>query len=239
MERQYGHLLAAFRELVEGSRNHGYFFPEDRAEAAYAALEGIYRRATRDPLTGVDTGEHLREQAEEVLRRPERRYRPAVSLLRSDLDNFKNVNDMLGHDAGDGVLRAYGWILRHGARRGTDLHGREGGGADEFISILPGADADGAAVVARSIKGRAEVLKRRYLKQYGDRLTPEARDVITDLDVSMGIASTHGDASYPQMRKEADLALYAVKHLPGKGRKAIGIFRGGQHIEIVPLPEQV
>jgi diguanylate cyclase len=66
-----------------------------------------------------------------------------------DVDNFKAVNDALGHPTGDRALRRLADIIRASARRPTDIGARYGG--EEFVVLLPDTDADGAARVATTI----------------------------------------------------------------------------------------
>lgn len=120
-----------------------------------------------------------------------------------DLDGFKQVNDTLGHDAGDLLLAEFARRLR-AAVRANDTVSRQGG--DEFIVLLAGpADAARAAVVARKILATCDV---PFLLAG----TP-AR-----VGVSGGIAlfPQHGD-SFEVLSRHADTAMYAAKRI-GRGR---------------------
>ena len=102
-------------------------------------LSYVTHLATHDHLTGLAGRSRLREKlVEAVERAKENGRRVAVFVL--DLDNFKRVNDSLGHQAGDQVIREAAQQLR-GAVRGTDTVGRMGG--DEFVVILPDIQAMG------------------------------------------------------------------------------------------------
>jgi diguanylate cyclase (GGDEF)-like protein len=109
------------------------------AQARLAAR--LHRAAATDPLTGVANRRAWEAEAARTLAHAERTGEP-LSFAILDLDRFKEVNDQLGHGAGDDLLRdlARGWLLR---LRRADLLGRYGG--DEFVLCLPATDLDGAA----------------------------------------------------------------------------------------------
>ncbi len=119
-----------------------------------------------------------------------------VALLCLDLDDFKLVNDTLGHATGDAVLVAVGERLR-GCIRERDTAARLGG--DEFAIILAGADATEAAMVARRL---VERISRPY--HFDGRLV--------EIGISVGIAQGPKDSKIPSgLQKFADLALYRAK----------------------------
>jgi diguanylate cyclase (GGDEF)-like protein len=102
--------------------------------------------ALKDPLTGLLNHRAFQERLDEELRRAER-ARANVSLIAIDIDDFKVINDTLGHAAGDDALRLLADAIRAELRPG-DACGRVGG--DEFMIVLPGAPVDAAdRVVAR------------------------------------------------------------------------------------------
>jgi diguanylate cyclase (GGDEF)-like protein/PAS domain S-box-containing protein len=104
--------------------------------------------ASRDGLTGLWNRERLLEELDGALGERRRREDGAASLLYVDLDGFKAVNDMLGHAAGDDLLRAVARELEARVRY-TDTVARIGG--DEFAVLLPGTTAAQAARVAEKI----------------------------------------------------------------------------------------
>jgi diguanylate cyclase (GGDEF)-like protein len=119
-----------------------------------------------------------------------------VALLCLDLDDFKLVNDTLGHATGDAVLVAVGERIR-GCIRDRDTAARLGG--DEFAIILAGADANEAAMVARRL---VERISRPY--HFDGRLV--------EIGISIGIAQGPKDSRVPSgLQKFADLALYRAK----------------------------
>ena len=120
-------------------------------------------------------------------------------MLFADLDNFKPVNDQLGHEAGDDVLIRAADLLR-AAVRPSDLVARLGG--DEFAVWLNGADQLTAAE-------RADALCR----QSRETLAETAGDATPGLSLSIGIATRHPGSGEPvdEVIRRADLAMYQVK----------------------------
>ena len=104
----------------------------------------LYEMATLDPLTGVYARRFLEQWLLRELRTAYRVGQP-ISLLMVDLDRLKQLNDSLGHLAGDQALAELGNVLRRAVRT-SDIVGRYGG--DEFVVILPQTPADGAEIVA-------------------------------------------------------------------------------------------
>ncbi|MBJ7519318.1 MAG: GGDEF domain-containing protein [Solirubrobacteraceae bacterium] len=127
--------LAAFIHLVWGT-----------AEAQGAMLEQLVRR---DPLTGVGNRRMLGERLDYEMARHSRTGLP-LTLLVLDLNGFKQVNDRLGHTAGDDLLREVGALLTS-ALRGQDTVTRPGG--DEFCIIAPETGAEDAARLVATIRG--------------------------------------------------------------------------------------
>ena len=105
------------------------------------ALDREKESARTDPLTGVSNRRHFIELTAAALAFA-RRYRRPMTIAYLDLDNFKQINDRLGHQAGDEVLRAVARTVRN-RLRATDVVGRLGG--DEFAVCLPETGAEAAA----------------------------------------------------------------------------------------------
>ena len=164
-------------------------YQERRAEEAQ-------RAAAIDPLTGLSTFRILRDR---VLYEVERskRSNEGFAVLFIDLDNFKQVNDRYGHEAGNEVLRAVSGEIRN-AVRASDLAARYGG--DEFVVILTRTDLAGANRVAEAIRAGIEGVGRRL--GYGVGL----------ITASIGVAEYDpGDPQDGDLLVIADRALYVAK----------------------------
>ena len=157
--------------------------------------------AHHDHLTGLANTALFRRQLEEVLEQRE----SFTAVLVVDVDHFKSVNDRLGHQNGDAVLKVVGERLRDSLRLG-DAVARIGG--DEFGVLLPEAGSREAELIAcRILDGLAEPLLIE-----GQTLRPTA---------SIGIALAPDDGtSVDELLHAADLAMYAVKASGGGYRFA-------------------
>lgn len=159
--------------------------------------EKVQEMATRDGLTGLYNFRSFREifgrEFERFLR-----YDRNLTLLMIDLDNFKEVNDTLGHQVGDKVLHVVAGIIQGNLRK-TDYGFRYGG--DEFVVILPDRDAAQAAILANRIRTAVK-------KQVGT--APGFRSSLT---VSIGIADCTAIVSRDgaELLKRTDAALYKAK----------------------------
>jgi diguanylate cyclase (GGDEF)-like protein len=154
------------------------------------ALEAAART---DALTGLLNRRGFQERLESELRRSRRTGR-RLAVVMLDLDRFKAVNDVLGHQAGDAVLEALGTLLRE-ETRGMDVTSRMGG--EEFAILLPETGAEEAVRLC-------ERLRRRVTRH----VSPSG----FDLTASFGIAlyPEHG-REMDELMREADLSLYAAK----------------------------
>src|SRR3954451_4068129 len=147
-----------------------------------------------DPLTGLANRRGLHRRLEEALGEPDAR----AALLLLDVDAFKDVNDTLGHDAGDLVLRQVARRLEHVALE-ADLLARVG--ADEFAVLLTGEEADEASAVGRRLRGLLEAplevdgLGIRLGSSIGIALAPrhatDAAGLLRRADVAMHLAKKH------------------------------------------------
>lgn len=143
---QYSHFyIAVISFFTQGSTFFIFSF-------LMAALSDALRRerllSRKDSLTGLANRRSFIEDANGALALCQR-YRRPVSLAYIDLDNFKNINDSLGHDAGDRVLRECSEIIVS-CVRASDIAARLGG--DEFAVFLPETTAQNAAVVLDKIR---------------------------------------------------------------------------------------
>ncbi|MDO6593217.1 diguanylate cyclase [Neptuniibacter sp. 1_MG-2023] len=160
-------------------------------------LLGLYRQATRDPLTGLSNRRQAMEQLSlDILQARERGQ--ALSVLLFDLDKFKNLNDSYGHAAGDLVLKSFAKVMRKHARKRIDLVCRYGG--EEFLMVLPGMSAIEAKEVAEVIR----------LACHTEKVTAPNGNKI-GFTASIGIAELNNSDDIESLLKRSDDALYAAK----------------------------
>jgi len=143
-----------------------------------------------DKLTGLLNQRCFIDRLAQEVQRA-RRQRQKLSLVLIDLDRFKQVNDSLGHMAGDQLLKALAAILKRGLREHVDSVYRYGG--DEFIILLPGQSGPKATQVAE-----------RLLRQGVETLGANAR-------FSYGIATFPSFGSASELLQAADRRMYAMK----------------------------
>ncbi|CAL9612329.1 aminotransferase class I/II-fold pyridoxal phosphate-dependent enzyme [Streptomyces sp. enrichment culture] len=155
----------------------------------------LTQRAFHDALTGLPNRTLLLERIERALLRG-RRESSLVCLLFIDLDDFKLVNDTLGHAAGDGLLVAVGNRLSRALRR-TDTAARLGG--DEFAVLMEDA---------REPRD-AEVLAAQIIQTVGRPF--ELADESVTVSASVGLATARDSSDAQELLRHADLALYAAK----------------------------
>lgn len=174
-----------------------------------ATQREMVRQARTDPLTGLLNRRAFLEEMERHAARQDRDDQPGT-LMFADLDHFKPVNDRLGHETGDEVLRRTASLLRN-TFRPTDLIARLGG--DEFAVWLNGADHMTAAE-------RAEFLRDAVPRELAEITGPDGPRVT----LSIGIASREpgdGEALSNLMRR-ADRAMYEVKR-GGRGHWRVSL----------------
>jgi diguanylate cyclase (GGDEF)-like protein len=157
--------------------------------------------ARTDPITGVGNARDFSERLTAEMARC-RRYGRPFSVAYIDLDDFKQVNDRLGHDAGDRLLRLAGATIREAIRE-SDAVGRLGG--DEFVVLFPETGGDAASAAGEKVLGALAILSHG-----------------TDwrISASMGIATyLVPPATSDQVLGRADDLMYEAKR-SGKGRIA-------------------
>ena len=158
--------------------------------------EQLTELALTDSLTALANRRHFIHQLEREFTRA-RRYRRPLSLLFLDLDNFKSINDRLGHMVGDEILHGSGRSMQS-VLRSTDLLGRIGG--DEFAVLLPETNLEGASKVASKL--------RRALAAYGQQVSSR----VPALTFCAGVAQlTDSDVSFEDILTRADKAQYLAK----------------------------
>jgi diguanylate cyclase (GGDEF)-like protein len=192
----------------------GTFDAEERMTAASlaahaaVALENarlhaiVERQALVDGLTGIANRRGCEDALGHETARSARLGTP-FTLVVADLDDFKQINDRYGHDAGDDVLRETASVLRRTLRE-SDLAGRWGG--EEFVLLLPGTDAEGGAQLAERV--RAGLRERSFRGRDG---------AVFGVTCSFGVAQHRPGEGERQLFSQADRALYEAKRL-GKDR---------------------
>ena len=184
---------------------------EARLEEAEAELR---RLAFHDPLTGLPNRSQLDVRLRAAVGRARRRDR-AVALLFIDLDNFKLVNDSLGHSAGDRLLRRVATRLG-GVEEPGGLLARHGG--DEFLVLLDDLEPDAAEAAARAAADDIAVRLAKPFQIAGAEFHVEA---------SVGISLFPGDADGAHaLLQHADAAMYQSK---GRGRAASTVYARKTH----------
>ena len=209
------------------------------------ALEDeLAHRAFHDPLTELPNRALLSDRLRQALARARRRRKGeagTLAVLFLDLDNFKYVNDSLGHEAGDELLVEVAGRLRS-ALRPEDTLARMGG--DEFVILLEGVEDEGAAglvaeriaealrepVVLGGPEGGQEVFATASigvvtLGRGGEKTAPE--DLLRDADTAMYRAKANGKARSAVFRRGMAEAPVARLRLEGELRRALerGEFR--------------
>jgi len=168
----------------------------ERVSAAQRA-DSMAQEAAIDPLTGLFNRRHFLARLEEEAERARRQGAPLTAMM-LDVDGFKQVNDRLGHAAGDSVLRAIGDILRRSVRI-FDVCARLGG--DEFAVLMPGSSAESSAHIAERIREDLE----------GSRPATGPWPEGMHVTASVGIATALNAVKAEELMARADQALYAAK----------------------------
>ncbi len=222
----------ALGTLVLGSRRRGAFNEAARntlevlASHMAVSLEGarMLRRleelATTDGLTGLLNKRAMIEVAEQKIASA-KRFGKSLSVLVTDIDFFKKVNDTYGHDVGDVVIKGLGDILRR-MKRTTDAVARFGG--EEFVVVCEQTDEAGALNFAERV--RQELARTTFIAPSADGKEPKQVRVTCSIGVATFPAA---GSSWETMFKAADVALYASKtggrdrttvYQPGRGSSA-------------------
>jgi diguanylate cyclase (GGDEF)-like protein len=185
-------------------------FNEMASELAFTHRELTFR-AMHDSLTGPPNRLALRERlAVEFAQSGGRREQPDISVLFVDLDDFKVVNDTLGHAHGDELLVQVGQRLA-GCARSTDTVGRLGG--DEFALVVTGNAATTAAGIAERVLG---ALSAPFVVA-GRSVTVSA---------SIGVGTAGPDTSPDELLGHADFAMYMAK---GQGKQRYEMYDQALH----------
>jgi len=160
----------------------------------------LRHRSLHDPLTGLPNRVLLMDRLEQALTKEVRLAEP-VSVLFIDLDGFKQINDTMGHEAGDRLLVAVAARLGAVART-EDTIARQSG--DEFILVCERTDTDAAVEMARRL---TTSIRRPYVLPEG----------IATVAASIGVATSDGTCEAEEMLRRADAAMYRAKKLGSGG----------------------
>lgn len=153
--------------------------------------------AIKDPLTGLLNRRGFAEYANNLIALAHRENQ-LMSLAVIDLDHFKQINDLHGHDAGDEVLRQLAEQMHQGFRQ-TDVLGRLGG--EEFVVLLPGSDAVGSSMCLDNLR-----------QQVANLPIQVSAELQLNVTFSAGIATLNDTInSVEDLTKLADEALYRAK----------------------------
>lgn len=160
--------------------------------ALLAANAELERLATTDPLTGLLNRRALQQRAEISLSCT-KRYGTPYSVILFDLDHFKSINDEMGHEAGDTVLRAVSQRVL-GALRDSDTLARWGG--EEFLVLATQSGAEETSQLAERLR---------------QLLAAEPVGSAGSITASFGVAGSQDGETLEQIIQKADMAMYTAK----------------------------
>lgn len=199
-------VLSALRgedDVITGFLGISYDLTEKKRADEY-----IYHVAHHDPLTGLPTRTLLRDRLEVAIERA-KRSQDVLAVIMVDLDNFKRVNDSLGHQAGDTVLCEISRRLKSCVRK-SDTVARMGG--DEFVILLPNL---------RSVTDTQDI-SRKLLAATAQPIRIGRHEIIVTASIGIGFFPDCDDVD--ALFKNADLAMYSVK---ARGRNSSEIYTPG------------
>lgn len=183
-------------------------------------VTALQNRTSRDDLSGLLVRGEFEAQVEAALTKANAKG-IAASLVVGDIDHFKQVNDIWGHQTGDGAIAAFGQMT-DAMIRSSDIAGRVGG--EEFCILVWDADEDIASRLAERLRVRTNAL------EIGD----SALDV--RLTASFGVAQQIGGENYRSLFAKADSALYAAKQA---GRDRVSTASEMRLVDAVAEPDAV
>ena len=174
---------------------------ELRTQNLEQANRDLHHLSRLDSLTGVANRRRFEEALDLEWRRASRTGTP-LSLIMIDTDFFKPFNDAYGHQRGDDCLTLVANTLRNGLNRPGDMVARYGG--DEFMILIPGTDAAGAAEIAEAMRVRVEGMEITHTGSPDDK-------VVT---ISLGVVTSYPTRGFStgELIAAADEALYQAKY---------------------------
>jgi diguanylate cyclase (GGDEF)-like protein len=172
-------------------------------------LRNIEQLSMMDTLTNIPNRRSFNHRINLEWGRAIRDKTP-MSVLLMDIDKFKVYNDTYGHQQGDVVLQTVAGIFKHALKRTSDFAARWGG--EEFVILLPDTNAEGALIIAESIRKTME-----------DCEIPLSCGGITKVTISIGVntKTPTGDDMVEEYFAEADMALYTAKD---EGRNRVVLY---------------
>ena len=173
-----------------------------------ALEERLHYQAFHDPLTDLPNRRLFANHLKEALKRTRRRKGRKSAVLFMDLDNFKVVNDSLGHEVGDHLLAAVGQRLK-GCLRREEIAARLGG--DEFTLLLESI----------SSVGEAEEVAERIIRELRAPFVIEGHLIFATISIGIALSDTVGRGQEDLLLRAADIALYRAK---GKTKACFEVF---------------
>jgi diguanylate cyclase (GGDEF)-like protein len=194
--------VAARRTMTILAQKTFLFDLRDRRRVAELAVanDRLEVLASTDPLTGIANRRRMTETLHHLWG-DGRKCPEGAAMLMCDIDDFKKLNDHLGHAEGDRCLVEVARIIQENVRRGRDHVARYGG--EEFLVLLPGMDEEAAISVAERIRKSVEAVA----------FPNPASRVSRRVTLSIGVAVQTADEaiSSEQLQRQADAALYRAK----------------------------
>jgi diguanylate cyclase (GGDEF)-like protein len=173
-------------------------------------------RALTDGLTGLPNRRSIEDTLKRMSALASRTKSPLAAVL-FDLDHFKQINDLFGHEKGDEVLAAVAVVIDGGVRA-SDFAGRHGG--EEFILLLPDTDRASACIIADKLRKSIATIV--------------VAGVSRPITASLGVAALPEDAGEPiLLLRAADRALYLAK---ARGRNRVETLAAEEPLTLIPEP---
>lgn len=215
-ERQNLNLIIGVYPLQQDGTTLGTFVLI-RDVTAETNLQDKYKDKATQSITDALTGlfnrayftDYMKSQVSTLESFPESAPQCTISVVMLDIDFFKKINDVYGHQAGDYVIKTTAELMKKGFRK-TDVIARYGG--EEFLVILPGTDMEGAAIASDKLRQAIQ----NYTYEFDGKVMP--------VTMSSGVAQIKiGKESGEQAIARADAALYFSKE---HGRNRVSIHDG-------------
>jgi diguanylate cyclase (GGDEF)-like protein/PAS domain S-box-containing protein len=165
---------------------------KNKVDELYSMTSSLEEKASKDKLTGISNRDNFEELFLDEIKYA-RTHSKALSLMLFDIDNFKNINDTYGHQAGDNILSELANLVSNNIKT-SDVFARWGG--EEFVLLLPNSNIEGATALAKKLR---DVIEQHQFN-YSNRVT-----------VSFGVAQLIAEDDRTTLFQKADDALYTAK----------------------------